>query len=64
MSNKRIKGFSKLSKQGKIEWLVDNYFDGREKAVETLKTYWNSDQHLQKIHDDDIENPLSNFYTP
>ncbi len=64
MSNKRIKGFSKLSKQGKIEWLVDNYFDGREKAVETLKTYWNSDQKLQKLHDEFIENTLSNFYTP
>ncbi|MGB0175827.1 MAG: hydroxymethylglutaryl-CoA reductase, degradative [Owenweeksia sp.] len=64
MGNKRIKGFSKLSKQGKIEWLTDNYFEGQGKAVETLEKYWNSDARLQKLHDEFIENTISNFYTP
>ena len=64
MSDKRIKGFSRLSKEAKIEWLVGNYFDHQEKAFETLKTYWNSDPKLQKLHDEFIENTISNFYTP
>jgi len=64
MSDKRIKGFSRLSKEAKIEWLVGNYFDHQEKAFETLKTYWNSDTKLQKLHDEFIENTISNFYTP
>lgn len=59
-----VKGFSKLSKEGKIEWLAANYFDDSEKAIETLKTYWNSDEKLQKLHDEFIENTITNFYTP
>jgi hydroxymethylglutaryl-CoA reductase len=59
-----IKGFSKLSKEGKMEWLVAHYFSGDNKALETLKTYWHSDSKLQKLHDEFIENTLSNFYLP
>lgn len=59
-----IKGFSKLSKEGKIEWLISNYFQESEKAIDVLKTYWNSDAKLQKLHDEFIENTISNFYTP
>lgn len=59
-----VKGFSKLSKDGKIEWLVANYFDGSAKAIEVLKNYWNSDEKLQKLHDEFIENTITNFYTP
>lgn len=59
-----IKGFSKLSKEGKIEWLISNYFQESEKAIEVLKKYWNSDAKLQKLHDEFIENTISNFYTP
>lgn len=59
-----IKGFSKLSKEAKIEWLVTNYFDNSKEAIQTLKRYWNSDAKLQKLHDEFIENTISNFYTP
>lgn len=61
---KRIQGFSKLSKEAKIEWLTNTYFDNAEEAQETLKKYWNSDAKLQKLHDDFIENTLTNFYFP
>jgi hydroxymethylglutaryl-CoA reductase len=61
---KIIKGYSKLSKDAKIEWLIDNYFEQSEKALELLKTYWNSDTDLQKLHDEFIENTLTNFYLP
>ncbi len=59
-----IRGFSKLTKKAKIEWLVQNYFNGSEEALNTLKTYWHSDAKLQKLHDEFIENTISNFYMP
>lgn len=60
----RVKGFSKLNKQAKIDWLVEHYFKGDQQARKTLETYWNSDAKLQNLHDEFIENTLSNFYVP
>ncbi len=62
--NNPVKGFSKLSKEGKMEWLVANYFNNDAGALQTLKTYWHSDAKLQKLHDEFIENTLTNFYLP
>jgi hydroxymethylglutaryl-CoA reductase len=62
MSN--IKGFSKLSKNAKIEWVINNYFEDPEKALNILKGYWHSDKDIQKLHDEFIENTVSNFYLP
>jgi hydroxymethylglutaryl-CoA reductase len=59
-----IAGFSKLSKKEKIEWLVSTYFNDDKVVVNTLKRYWNSDEKLQKLHDEFIENTISNFYLP
>lgn len=60
-----IKGFSKLSKEGKIEWIVDQYFkDDKEKAIDLLKSYWHEDSKVQKLHDEFIENTITNFFTP
>jgi hydroxymethylglutaryl-CoA reductase len=59
-----IKGFSKLTKEAKIEWLIANYFNGEEKAREVLVSYWHSDEKLQRLHDEFIENTVSNFYMP
>jgi hydroxymethylglutaryl-CoA reductase len=59
-----VKGFSKFSKEAKIEWLIDNYFDGQDDARDTLEKYWNSDAKLQKLHDEFIENTITNFYMP
>lgn len=63
MSNP-ISGFSKLSKAQKIEWLTKTYFKANEQATDVLKRYWNSDNELQKLHDDFIENTISNYYLP
>ena len=63
MSNP-ISGFSKLSKAQKIEWLTKTYFNANEQATDVLKRYWNSDKELQKLHDDFIENTISNYYLP
>lgn len=59
-----IKGFSKLSKEAKIEWISDQYFDNSEAAIEILKKYWHQDPKVQKLHDEFIENTLSNYYMP
>lgn len=62
--SKMIKGFSKFSKAEKIDWLAENYFCEKEKGVEILKQYFNKDQGLQQLHDEFIENTISNFYVP
>jgi len=59
-----IKGYSKLSKEAKIEWLIDNYFSEPVKALQTLKSYWHGNADIQKMHDEFIENTLTNFYIP
>ncbi len=64
MKNKPVEGFSKLSKNAKIEWLVNEYLGGDENAIKVLKQYWNEDEKLQKLHDEFSENTISNFYMP
>lgn len=61
---KYIKGFSKLSKEGKMEWLVQNHFDSSEEKLEMLRSYWHAEPRTQKLHDEFIENTMSNFYLP
>ena len=61
---KQVKGFSKLSKDEKINWLTENYFNDSSQAKQTLERYWNQDQKLQKLHDEFTENTISNYYLP
>ncbi|WP_445719742.1 hydroxymethylglutaryl-CoA reductase, degradative [Flavobacterium sp.] len=62
--NQNIKGFSKLSKEEKINWITSTYFSNPNEAKDSLTKYWNSDENLQKLHDEFIENTLTNFYLP
>lgn len=62
--SKAIAGFSKLTKQQKIEWITNEYFQNPEEATILIKKYWNSDESLQKLHDEFIENTITNFYLP
>ena len=62
--SKKVNGFSKLSKDEKINWLASNFFTNKEQGITTLKNYWSANEQLQKLHDDFIENTLSNFYIP
>lgn len=62
--SKIISGFSKLTKEEKIQWLAKNYFNDEPQIIETIKTYWNVDEKLQQLHDDFIENTITNFYMP
>ena len=62
--SQNIKGFSKLSKEEKINWITNAYFLNPTEAKESLIKYWNADDNLQKLHDEFIENTLTNFYLP
>ena len=62
--NKAISGFSKLSKEEKIKWIANQYFSTPAEAISLLKNYWNSDEKIQKLHDEFIENTITNFYIP
>jgi hydroxymethylglutaryl-CoA reductase len=62
--NNAVAGFSKLTKEEKINWIANEYFANPAEAVATIKQYWNSDAKLQQLHDEFIENTITNFYLP
>lgn len=61
---KPVEGFSKLTKEEKIEWVATQCTNNAEVTKKLLRTYWNSDEQVQKVHDEFIENTLSNYYLP
>jgi len=61
---KTISGFSKLSKRGKIKWMVENFFKDPESVMRELQSYWHSNEEQQKILDNFSENTISNFHMP
>lgn len=61
---KTISGFSKLSKRGKIKWIVENFFRDPETVMRELVSYWHKDEGQQKILDGFSENTISNFPMP
>ncbi len=65
MSDKKlIAGFSKLSKMGKIRWLVENFFKDPELAMRELMSYWHRDEEQQKLLEGFTENTITNFPMP
>jgi hydroxymethylglutaryl-CoA reductase len=62
--NNAVAGFSKLSKEEKINWIANHYFSTPSEAITLLKNYWNTDDKIQKLHDEFIENTITNFYIP
>ena len=62
--NNPVTGFSKLSKEEKVSWIAKEYFSNPADALSLLKKYWNSDEKIQKLHDEFIENTITNFYIP
>jgi len=61
---KEISGFSKLTKSQKIAWLTKTYFQDPTTATSLLTSYWNDDSKLQQLHDEFIENTITNYYLP
>ena len=61
---KPIEGFSKLTKLEKIDWIAHNCTKDSKSTKKILEQYWNSNVVIQKIHDEFIENTLTNYYLP
>lgn len=59
-----VKGFSKLSKEAKLEWLISNYAENPSDSLNMLKGYWHELPEVQRLHDEFIENTISNYYLP
>ena len=59
-----VSGFSKFSKKEKIAWIVKSHFHNTTEAKKIVEQYWNEEDQLQQLHDDFIENTISNFYLP
>lgn len=64
MIHKPVEGFSKLTKDRKIDWIVNEYLEGNDNYKTILKQYWNENAELQKLHEEFSENTISNFYMP
>ncbi|WP_282162430.1 hydroxymethylglutaryl-CoA reductase, degradative [Ulvibacterium marinum] len=62
--NTVIEGFSKLTKEEKIDWLTKNFTKNPESSKKVLKQYWNTESKIQKLHDEFIENTITNYYLP
>lgn len=63
-TGKTVSGFSKLSKIGKLKWIVNNFFKDPEAVMKEMKSYWFQDEQDQKIIDSLSENTISNFVLP
>jgi hydroxymethylglutaryl-CoA reductase len=62
--NKSISGFSKLSKEEKIQWIVSHFYNNDSSVEEDLKCFWHFNPDLQKVLDGFSENTISNFIFP
>jgi hydroxymethylglutaryl-CoA reductase len=62
--NNAVAGFSKLSKKEKMNWIAKEFFSNPEEAQNIIRNYWNSDEKLQQLHDEFIENTITNLYIP
>ncbi|AFU69041.1 hydroxymethylglutaryl-CoA reductase [Psychroflexus torquis ATCC 700755] len=60
----KISGFSKLTKEEKVKWVIEHYLSNYPKAKTVIQQYWNSDEMLQRLHDEFTENTISNYYLP
>lgn len=61
---KPVEGFSKLTKEEKLDWITTKYTKDPVAAKKLLKSYWNTDNTVQQLHDEFIENTLTNYYLP
>ncbi len=59
-----VEGFSRFTKEEKINWVAKNYTNNSQETKELLVRYWNEDKKTQQLHDEFIENTLSNYYLP
>jgi hydroxymethylglutaryl-CoA reductase len=59
-----VAGFSKFSKEEKLQWIVAQFANDPEHALEVLQGFWHQDADVQRIFDGFSENTISNFFLP
>ena len=60
----KIIGFSKLSRDEKINWVSKNFLDNSDEFESILNKYLNDHKDIQSIHNSLSENAISNFLLP
>ena len=63
-NDKSISGFSKLSKDEKLDWVCENFFGDTKSARETYEMFHLSEPEVQNIFDGFSENTISNHILP
>lgn len=63
-NNNTITGFSKLSKDEKLDWLIQHYLSDEDGAKDIFALFSLEDEALQKIIDGFSENTVCNFVMP
>ena len=61
---RKIDGYSKLSKEQQLEWLIANFFDGDKSVKAEFDGYLHRDASIQDDFDEFAENTITNFYLP
>ena len=59
-----IKGFSKLSKRDKIQFLQETCLKDSHRPLERLESFWHKSSEVQELLDEFSENTISNFPMP
>ncbi|MEM9885454.1 MAG: hydroxymethylglutaryl-CoA reductase, degradative [Bacteroidota bacterium] len=59
-----IKGFSKLSKSEKMQWVATQFASDAKAVVEEWQSFWHPEAEQQRVLDGFSENTLSNFPIP
>ncbi len=59
-----ISGFSKMTKEEKIQWLSMQVPVESAPLIESMNNFWHQDQSVQKKFDEFSENTLTNYYLP
>src|SRR5688572_16910222 len=62
--DKKVFGFSKRSKKGKLDWVAHQGFVDPEGMIQELESYWLDDPDRQRIYDRISENTISNYILP
>ena len=47
-----------------MEWLINENLNGKSEYISFLNSYLHSDDKVQKLHDEFIENTITNFFLP
>jgi hydroxymethylglutaryl-CoA reductase len=61
---REVTGFSKFSKNEKINFLVDTFFEGSHQVRDKIESFWHENKTFQQAFDEFSENTVSNFFLP